>query len=95
MWTLQTFVTCSNSQQRGDGGVTVTGVATSEIEADEAVTSPAMISRKHPQEGLRPPKVSLQELTQELSSGTNQVMLWGHRTLLCGGGDPNIPGTLP
>ena len=67
------------------GGITVTGVATSEIEADEAVTSPAMISCKHLQGGPRPPDVPLQDLTQELSSGTKQVMLWGCRTLLRGG----------
>ena len=58
------------------------GVVASEIEADEVVTSPAMISHKHPQGGPRPPNTPLQELTQELSCGTKQVMLWGHRTLL-------------
>ena len=63
-------------------------VAASEIKADEAVTSPTMISCKHLQGGLRPPNMPLQELTQELSSGTKQVMLWGHCTLLHGGGDP-------
>ena len=41
-------------------------VATSKIEADEVVTSPTMISRKHLQRGPRPPDVPLQELTQEL-----------------------------
>ena len=64
------------------------GVAASEIEADEVVTSPAMISCKHPQGGPRPPNAPLQELTQELSSGTKQVMLWGHHTLLHGGRGP-------
>ena len=58
------------------------GVATSEIEADEVVTSPTMISHKHLQVGPRPPNTPLQELTQELSSGTKQVMLWGHCILL-------------
>ena len=67
------------------GGITVMGVVTSMIEADEAVTSPTMISCKHPQGGPRPPDAPLQELTQELLSGTKQVMLWGHRALLCGG----------
>ena len=61
------------------------GVVASDIEADEAVTSPTMIPCKHPQEGPRPPNVPLQELTQELSSGTKQVILQGHRTLLHGG----------
>ena len=56
------------------GGVTITGVAASEI---EVVTSPAMISCKHPQGGPRPPNVPLQELTQELLCRTKQVMLWG------------------
>ena len=49
--------------------MTVTGVATSGIEADEAVTLSTMISRKHLQGGPRP-GVPLQELTQELSSRT-------------------------
>ena len=61
------------------------GVTTSGIKADEAVTSPAMISRKLLQGGPRLPDVPLQELTQELSSGTKQVMLWGRHILLCGG----------
>ena len=60
------------------------GVAASEIKADEAVTSPTMISHKHPQGGPRAPNVPLQELTQELSSGTKQVMLRVHCTLLPG-----------
>ena len=64
------------------GGITVMGVATSEIKADEAVTLPAMISCKHPQGGTRPPDMPLQELTQELLHGTKQVMLWGCWTLL-------------
>ena len=64
------------------------GVTTSEIEADEAVTSPTMISCKYPQGGPRPPNVPLQELTQELLSGTKQVMLRGHHTLLDGGRGP-------
>ena len=68
----------------GGGGVTVMGVVASEIEADEAVTSPAMISCKHLQGGPRPPDMPLQELTQELSSGTKQVMLRGCCTLLHG-----------
>ena len=86
MWTLQTFLACSNSQQPGGwGGITVMGVATSEIEADEVVTSPTMISCKHLQGGPRPPDMPLRELTQEFSSGTKQVMLWGHHTLLHGG----------
>ena len=67
------------------GSITVTGVATSEIEADEAVTWPTMISYKHPQGGPRPPDMPLQELTQELLSETKQVMLRGCHTLLRGG----------
>ena len=67
------------------GGVTIMGVTAGEIKADEAVTSPAMISCEYPQGGPKPSHVPLQELTQELSSGTTQVMLWGHCTLLCGG----------
>ena len=62
----------------GDRGITVTGVTASGIKADEAVTSPAMISHKHPQGGPRPPDTPLQELTQELSSGTKQVMGSSH-----------------
>ena len=73
------------------GGITVMGVATGEIEADEVVTLPTMILHKHPQGGPRPANTPLQELTQELSSRTKQVMLWGHRTLLCGGeGYPTV-----
>ena len=67
------------------GGITVMGVAASEIKVDEVVTSPAMISHKHPQGGPRPSDMPLQKLTQELLSGTTQVMLWGHHTLLHGG----------
>ena len=66
------------------------GIAAREIKADEAVTSPTVISHKHPQGGPRPPNAPLQELTQELSSGTKQVMLWGHCTLLCGEGYPVV-----
>ena len=62
------------------------GAATSEIMAHEVVTSPTMISCKHPQGGPRPPNMPLQELTQELSSGTKQVMLRGCHTLLSEGG---------
>ena len=62
------------------------GVAASEIEADEVVTLPTMISRKHLQGEPRHPNTPLQELTQELLSGTKQVMLCSCHTLLCGGG---------
>ena len=54
-----------------------------------------MISCKHLQGGPRTPNVPLQELTQELLSGTKQVKLWGHRTLLHGEGTPTSHGTLP
>ena len=59
------------------------------------MTSPAMISCKHLQGVPRPPNLPLQELTQELSSGTKQVMLWICCTLLHGGGAPTGCGTLP
>ena len=77
------------------GGVTVMGVVASEIEADEVVTLPTMISHKHPQGGPRPPDVPLQELTQELTSGTKQLCYGVVAPFDVGGEVPCDHRTLP
>ena len=71
------------------------GVATSEIEADEVVTLPTMISCKHLQGGPRPPNVPLQELTQELSWNQTSYAMGSSHPFMQGERTPNGCGTLP